>query len=340
MNFVITKRNDYGNPFGLRLVKFGDFYFFHDDQWNVEDGKAYKGIPTNFCEIDFSVKDQISLRHNTQRDFPLWYDDDSCTNMSKLHNYLPADAELKYNNGWHVTYDSSWKDTNDYTMSRSVAIQLAKDVLIDNVSKFAQTNTMPVLAPDSDGLDTLLVRGVFDHLGVEYQLFDLKNRRSKLQRYLGIEYYGFVQVQDFDTPTCVLSGFYGDEYLLRSPSQTQMLIDDDLVELFDATEKSYMKGFFNQIYRDKCMKISKRPKSEVKEIMYNDIQVWHVDRTFVFTPFKDQRLLALLDCDQQTMISQQIHGDLSMELIEHFNPSLLGNLSEQKNSTEPYWFGP
>ena len=338
MNFVLTIDDRYEDSYGLSKTKFGHYALYHDDGWTISDDTAYKGTHNNFCEIVFE-NNKIVINHNEQRDFPLWYDDNTCTNLFKLKNYLPADAMIMHDSAWHVTYnDGDWKQESSIKITDSDAYQLAKKVLIENVTKFAEKNTLPIVAPDSDGIDTLLVRSVFDHLGIKYRLFELKNIHTTLQTWLKKKYYGFNQIQDFNTPTCVLSGFYGDEYMLRSPSQTQMLIQDDIVKLFDQTKDSYMKLFFNQVYRDKCSKISQIPKKKLIEMIYNDIQVWHSDRTFVFTPYKDARLLRLLDCDQKFIVDQQIHCSLSRELISFFNVKLLDRIGKQKNLIEPDWF--
>jgi hypothetical protein len=338
MNFVLTIGDRYTDSYGLSRTEFGPYTFYHDEGWIFTNNTAYKGTHNNFCELVFADH-SATLNYNEQRDFPLWYDDNICTNIFELKTYLPADAVLKHDKGWHVTYnDGSWKQDSSIKISDSEAYQLVKKVLIENVTRFAEKNTVPIVAPDSDGIDTLLVRSVFDHLGIEYKLFELKHKHTKLQTWLKKKYYGFNQIQDFDVPTCVLSGFYGDEYMLRSPSQTQMLIDDDLVRLFDETENSYMKLFFNQVYREKCSTIRQIPKKKLIEMIYNDIQVWHSNRTFVFTPYKDARLLRLLDCDQKFIIDQQIHCSLSKELIDFFNPNLLDSIGRQKNLIEPDWF--
>jgi hypothetical protein len=337
MIFVITTNDKFNNPHHLTITRFGRFYLYHDDDWTIDDNTAEKGTTNNFCRIVFG-KNTITISHNDQRDFPIWYDSESCSNAYEFDNYLPSDAKINYDHRWHVTYsDNDWKESGE-TLGQEQALSLIKTVLIDNVKRFAESNTLPVVAPDSDGIDTLLVRSVFDYLGVDYTLFDLENKHTSLQTFLGERFYGFDQVQDFDSPTCLLSGFYGDEYLLRSPSQTQMLIDQDIVSLFDDTKHSYMKLFFNQVYREKCRKITKVPKRQLKQMIYNDIQVWHSNRTYVFTPFKDARLLRLLDCDQEVIISQQIHCNISKELIQHFNPVLSARIGDQKNVNEPDWF--
>ena len=94
-----------------------------------------------------------------------------------------------------------------------------------------------------------------------------------------------------------------------------------------------------QEYKEKCSKILKKSdKQKIKEMICNDIQVWHMDNTFVFTPFKDFRLLELLNCELSVIVDQVTDGKLSKKLIEYFDPTLLKNIDAFKNINDPYWF--
>ena len=57
----------------------------------------------------------------------------------------------------------------------------------------------------------------------------------------------------------------------------------------------------------------------------------------IFTPFKDKRLLSLLECDSDIIIDQVTDGKLSKTVIEHFNKDLLKQLDHSKNNNEPSW---
>ena len=99
-----------------------------------------------------------------------------------------------------------------------------------------------------------------------------------------------------------------------------------------------MKDFFNLVYRDKCINKSKHDRIKVKQMVINDIQVWHLDKTYVYNPFKDHRLLDLIDCEDQVAIDQVTDGILSKNLISRFNPSLLNLIDKSKNINDPHWF--
>ena len=74
------------------------------------------------------------------------------------------------------------------------------------------------------------------------------------------------------------------------------------------------------------------------QIICNDIQVWHINNTMLFTPFKDKRLLKLLECSSNVIVNQVTDGKLSKMVIEHLNKDLLDLVDTSKNSNDPHWF--
>ena len=99
-----------------------------------------------------------------------------------------------------------------------------------------------------------------------------------------------------------------------------------------------MKHFFDLMYKEKCKKLSTLSKDKVKEMIINDIQVWHVNNVYVFNPYRDIRLLQLLNCDTDVIIKQVTDGILSKKLLKKFNPELYKLLDKEKNTKEPTWF--
>ena len=99
-----------------------------------------------------------------------------------------------------------------------------------------------------------------------------------------------------------------------------------------------MRNFFDLVYREKCKKVEPVNVDKVGEMICNDIQVWHINNTMIFTPFKDKRLLSLLECDSDIIIDQITDGKLSKTVIEHFNKDLLKQLDHSKNNNDPSWF--
>jgi len=335
MLFYISKKKEYNNSLGLECRQLGDFWLFHDRGWIIDGDTARKGTSNNWCLLDFSKG--LTISHNNIRDFPLWHGNDSVSNCENLSHLLPTDAKITYDNGWHTSYNTP--QISESTVDETKALNLIADVLIDNTRKFNEANDLPLMAPNNTGLDTLLSRSIFDHLGIKYDLFNIdqtKYHDRQLKMYE--RHWGFNQIQNFDVPSCVISGFYGDEYLLRNPAYVQCLINEDVVQMFDKQDSCYMKHFFNLKYKDKCSKLSTLTKDKVKEMIINDIQVWHIDDVYVFNPYRDMRLLELLNCDIDVISKQVTDGFLSKKLLERFNPALYKLLDKEKNTKEPTWF--
>tara|TARA_R100000027_G_scaffold67528_1_gene66700 strand:+ start:656 stop:1699 length:1044 start_codon:yes stop_codon:yes gene_type:complete len=335
MLFYISTDENYGNALNLQRKRLGKFWFYHDSDWTFNDATARKGISNNWCEIDFSKGCKIS--HNKIRDFPLWYNTNSCTNIEKLENYLPTDAVINYEDKWHVSYNPILR--SEKKLDQASCEVLAFNVLKDNVTEFARTNDKPVVISENNGLDSLLVRSVFDHLKIPYTVQKIKKRDYDLrQSYLERDYYGFNQIELSESPVVIASGFYGDEFMLRNPFYVQSFIKEDIVDVFDSIEHCYMKEFFDLVYRDKCLTKVSQDRFKVKQMVMNDIQVWHLDKTYVYNPFRDDRLLDLIDCEDQVAIDQVTDGLMSKNLIKRFNPDLLDLLDKSKNTNDPHWF--
>ena len=356
MNFLITTNADYKNDFDLNEITHKNFRIFFDDNWTRNEDSITKGTANNYCTVKFG--DTIEITHNELRDFPLWYNNYTCSNFTKLDNYVPVDGILKHDDQWHLTYEKDFYvepkscGCGRSTIDRCVgwhsydeepyAVALIKKVLVDNTKEFLKCNTLDLIVPNNNGLDTLLVRSVLDYLKVDYTLFDIeKVDYKKLQYNNAIEYYGFNQIQELDSPKCVVTGFYGDEYILRNPYYVQHLLKNkgvDICDIFDNKPDCYMREYFDLAYREKCKKSDSVDTNKVKQMMCNDIQVWHINNTMIFTPLKDKRLLKLLECNKNIIINQVTDGKLSKLVIEHFNKDLLPLLDKSKNNNDPHWF--
>jgi len=356
MNFLITTNADCKNDFDLNEITHKNFRIFFDDNWTRKENSITKGTANNYCTVNFG--DTIEITHNELRDFPLWYNKHTCSNFTKLENYVPVDGILKHDDQWHLTYEKDfYVEPKSCGCGRSItdrccgwhgyddepyAVALIKKVLVDNTKEFLKCNTLDLVVPNNNGLDTLLVRSVLDYLKVDYTLFDIEKKDyKKLQKALALDYYGFNQIQELDSPKCVVTGFYGDEYILRNPTYVQHLLKNkgiDICDIFDSKPNCYMRWYFDLAYREKCKKNNLVDMNKVKQMMCNDIQVWHINNTMIFTPLKDKRLLKLLECNSRIIIDQVTDGKLSKLVIEHLNKDLLPLLDKSKNTNDPHWF--
>ena len=106
MNFLITTNADYKNNFDLNKISHNKVDIYYDDNWTVGEYSLIKGTSNNYCKIEF--KDSINITHNDLRDFPLFYDAESCSNFIKL------DSEQK------SIYKKSFKEKEKKLRRKSV----------------------------------------------------------------------------------------------------------------------------------------------------------------------------------------------------------------------------
>ena len=258
MNFACTQTDTGYRYFDLEEHKIDNGWFLYLDKgWTRTENYFYKGYSSSYCKI--YVDPVVRIETNKLRDFPIYYNDTEVSNFRKLDNIVPVDGvveidrdiKIEYQQGFYprvATKPISFKNCHD----------ILYDALIENVGTFASMNKRPVYIPVQGGIDTLTVRSVFDFLGVDYQTFDLPEETpvtSSLQAELSKNHWGFTQVVEKENAV-IVTGFYGDEWILRNPYYVHAVLslrDIDIVEQFDKIGDCYMKRWWMDHYRDKCL---------------------------------------------------------------------------------------
>jgi hypothetical protein len=323
-----------------------NWFLYLDEGWTVTDEFAYKGIDASWCRLDY--KDNVKVTTNKLRDFPIYYHDTQVSNFSNHTPLLPVDGSLVWNNNKvEVNWD---KEFYPKLPKKQLTFEQSSNILFEsiceNVEQFAKSNAKPVCVPKQNGIDTLTARSVLDYLKVKYELFDLPNEKPKLSQIgeqVASKHWGFNQIQEIPN-SVVVTGFYGDEWILRNPYYVHMLLSQrnkNITEIFDSINTCYMKKYFEN-YRKKCsVKITN--ENTIKDLtlmICNDFQIWHLNTTYFFSPLKHINLLNLLNADNDTIINQVTEAQLSKSVIEKCNPELLKELHTIKNQTDPEYFWP
>jgi hypothetical protein len=340
MNFYCSTEEK-TNSFGLYEHKIDGNYIYLDQGWSREDDYFFKGISSSWCKIWFNGP--IRIETNKFRDFPIYHDGAGLSNFNKLEHVVPADGipsidrgkvEISYIEGFYPKIPNdqlSFKDCKD----------ILYDAVIENVGTFAANNKKEIMMPDQNGVDTLLVRSAFDYIGVDYKLFsfDRRPKLSSLGNHLAESLWGFTQVPEYND-TVVVSGFYGDEWILRNPYYVHLLLSTrgiSITDKFDSMEDCYMKKYF-ETYRNKCSVPSDKSREELLTQICNDFQIWHLNDTMFLSPLKHETLLTLLAADSETIVSQVTNATLSKAIIQSLNPNLLDKLDTHKNQHDPDFF--
>mgnify|MGYP001376812575 CR=1 FL=1 len=322
MNFLCSTA-DIQSPFPeIEKHKTKNGWFLYLDKgWTKTDNYYYKGFSSSWCKI--FVDPIVRIETNKLRDFPIYYNEDSTSNFSKLDNILPVDGILEIDDKIHISYKENFypRITHKHQTFKECH-DLLYDALIENIGTFASTNNDTVYIPLQGGIDTLTVRSVFDFLNVKYELFEMPKENpisSQLHSELAKKNWGFTQVKE--TQGVIVTGFYGDEWVLRNPVYVHMALSlrgVNLTKEFDKIENCYMKWFFeSSSYRGKCNKPSTETLDEIIRKLCNDFQIWHLNNTKIFSPLKHLSLLTLLSADTQTMLDQVTDAKLSKSIIKY-----------------------
>jgi hypothetical protein len=347
MNFYFYKVSSQAQNYPyLDLTRYrcnNGWNLYLDKGWTKTENYFYKGEKSSYCKI--YVDPVVRIETNKLRDFPIYHNETEISNFKKLDNIVPVDGvvevdqdiKIQYQKGFYpriATKPISFKDCHD----------ILYDAVIENVGTFASMNKRPVYIPKQGGIDTLTVRSVFDFLGVDYQIFDLPKEApvpSSLKAELAKNYWGFNQVEEKENAV-IVTGFYGDEWVLRNPYYVHALLSSrgiNLTSEFDGRTSCYMKNYFEH-YREKC---SQDPNITVEELISqicNDFQIWHVNDTRYFSPLKHESLIDLLTADSETVIEQITDAKLSKSIIEKCSPGLLDLVDSTKNKHDPDYFWP
>lgn len=340
MNFYFSKTKKYFSNFIEHQLE-KDYYLYLDKGWIKDSDFFFKGTHNSWCKIN--CKPRIIVETNKFRDFPIYYNEQSFTNFQILENILPVDGVIEFDQTVKTTYKKNFYSSfENNILNFKQCHNILFDSLIENVKTFLSINSKPVYIPLQKGIDTLTVRSVFDYLGAEYNLFDLPTtppNRSTHGDFLSKQFWGFSQIEEKDN-SVIVTGFYGDEWILRNPYYVHVLLSQRNVELnkeFDKIEKCYMKNYFEN-YRTKCNKKTNMLTAELISQICNDFQIWHLNNTYFFSPLKHENLLKLVNADTNTIIGQVTDAKLSKSIIERCNPILLKSIDALKNQNDPYYF--
>jgi len=344
MNFACTQTDTGSRYFDFEKYQAKNGWFLYLDKgWTKTENYFYKGEKSSYCKI--YVDPVVRIETNKLRDFPIYHNQTEISNFKKLDNIVPVDGvveidqdiTIQYQQGFYpriATKPISFKDCHDILF----------DALIENVGTFASMNKRPVYIPVQGGIDTLTVRSVFDFLSVDYQTFDLPKEApvpSSLKAELSKNYWGFNQVEEKENAV-IVTGFYGDEWVLRNPYYVHVLLSSRGINLaaeFDRRPSCYMKKYFEH-YREKCGHETNITVEELIAQMCNDFQIWHLDNTRYLSPLKHESLIDLLTADSETVIDQVTDARLSRSIIEKCNPKLIELINDTKNQYDPYYFLP
>jgi len=257
--------------------------------------------------------------------FPIYHKSNiySCFKINPNMVLIPYDHvvndQIEYSSNKHIEFTTNETSVDDYV---EIVIKSIFDSVKDKNCWIADTN----------GLDCNVIIAVMNYFSIDYQTYTYDgNRKNHPQWYKNIQdlHWGFNQTPYFHQPTNLVTGMYGDEYMLRNPFYVEQHCKIDICNIFEKNPNCYMYEFFNEGYRKK---MNKGYNEDWLQVLLNDYQLWSFHHVNVINPFKNKDILLKgLSLDQDTIMKQLTDGFISKEIIKRMDPKRLDNLHKFKN---------
>lgn len=344
-------------------TKLGSYWLSHDHGWAFEKNYWFKGYyydqldHGNFLKIKLLSDSVIELEHDRVRGFPLWWDNDNKILTNLLGHGLELWTDKKILLQDYCLKDSDIPPDNQL-ISNDLTIELAADLLCENLiskAKRLSNQNLPKKIFLTGGVDTVTLYSVLKYIGAEVELIDYEYIRydwflDKNFKEIQKNHWAYNQCHHWDSPTILVTGSYGDEFLMRGPLTAALWAtwhNIDVIDILRNNDNLYHSRYF---LRDKNYKIFKNTRENLVKIQQqyqsysdlcnklvdincNDFQLWNLGNTITWTPYKDVKLLKLcLSINPDDLTAQILDAALNKLVIQKLYPNALSLLSKHKNS--------
>lgn len=354
MFFSISKTADHRFPFSEAI---GQWIFNHDNGWHRMSNGWIKGYRYddidhgNFCEVKLT-DGQISVCHDLERSFPLWWDATTkvLTNCVGTGNRVWADKIVKLTDSDLLIESTDIVSPIDLSpLSLAEAVQKIENNLANKISRLVEYPLTKKIFV-SGGLDTLILYSMIKQQSLSVELLDYEHFEYDLfcDHFLPSikkNHWAFNQMHHWRNPCMLLTGSCGDEFLFRGPTNIAIWTawhDIDFVSMLQTQQgyhvryfmleknlKIFQAWFAKRKHLQHCFPTKKDLACHLVDRNLNDHQHWHLGHTMTWTPFKDITLFKLMmRLDPDVLLEHFIDATVSRALIA---PQHQVMLSRHKN---------
>lgn len=307
----------------------------------------------NFCALVYNkISDTLKIQTDLYRSFPIYVDEQEVTNLIKYDRTMWTDSLVEVNSDLSVTetkFDVIGP-INDSPITLAQALAEVDAILNEKTQQFIKFKKNPIKVFLSGGVDSLLVYSYLQKhttcyelikgQHVDYDHFWLMNSQALST------HWGYSQIHHWREPCVLTSGAPGDEFMLRSPTTSDLFLKSQGVSVYEMMQQpewqnalhySYFQSSKNlEIFKNQTIDTSTTGAKlhwNLCNIVANDWQHWHVGNTLTWTPLRDLRIFKiLLRLSTNDAIDQIMNSRFSMLLIENNQPGLSKLVSDQKNT--------
>lgn len=307
-----------------------------------------------FCIIIFDHEtNTVSFKHGDMRGYPIHYIEDQIHNIPfEAGDLLPIEKHIVMQNGvTSVLYNSTelYKYPVEGIISLDTASELIGNILEDNIKRFLKHNPVNLHCAFSGGIDTLTCWAILSTLTDEYTTnVDAILNNNELRptntypffdELTAIE-WGYFETGVYSDAKYIITGFWGDEIMLRNPVQFNYLANiqgKTAAHIVAENPDTYMTKYFlkgkntKKINKLEEISFDKFTHIAFSSVAY-DFQIWHIDENIHFSPFYDKRIIdVLLHLNEADLIENSLHVTIQKNIIKRFNPIMLSYLDDFKN---------
>lgn len=338
--------------------KFGEYTLYLDEGWHKTSNRfqvtfrkgyslesiiseATPGEDGNFCVITYHYgSDTLTIEHDSCRGFPIFCYENGINNLYKGTELQTYESQKVWIHNGIVSSDYApalYPTTAPREMEYEELLEIACAVLEYDYRCYLQNNEDFVLPP-SDGIDTLTVMAVTHKDGVTSKLTPATTPRAK---HMQTFFWGYNQLNDVNG--MIGTGFCGDEFLMRNPLYANWFLGFhgiDLGKEYAKVPGTYMEGFIKHRYLSKLITAIYESEAvmmyNILNRVLNDHQMWHLDNTIAYTPFKNKFLAELMmSLKPEDAFFQATDGKLQRDIIRNFLPGITPQMSQHKNNVAP-----
>lgn len=309
----------------------------------------------NFCVIVYDTHNQeIRIHTDLYRSFPLYITPGQIvTNLRPglsnvwADNVAAIDQELQITQTKFDIYGDILTDTLTFKQ----AVDCIDQILSNKTQSFLRHNTTPIKAHLSGGVDSLLVFSYLQKFSDSYELvrcqhFDY-DRFWVLNEGQIKKFWGYRQLHHWREPTVLTSGAPGDEFMLRSPTTSNLFllyhntnVIRELGKRPDSLHGYYFKlDKHQEIFKNQVPLAVTGKTDLIRQLcntVSNDHQHWHLGNTLTWTPLRDLEIFkTILRMPVTDCVDQILDSKLSKALIERNMPGGTALISDQKNNLTP-----
>lgn len=302
----------------------------------------------NFCAIVID-NNSVKIKTDRYRSFPLWvHQGKEITNLTPLTQSTWADSFIEADLDLSTTEHKFDVIGPIHTslLSESQVIDQIDQILLTRTQNFVKHNQLPIKSFLTGGVDSLLVYSylkrigakveVIEHLHIDYDHFWRCNS-THLKKF-----WGYSQIHHWNEATVLASGAPGDEFMLRSPTTSNMYLQHNNTSIPELLKINPTCLHYEYFCQDKHQLAIQRPYAFISSThmswdicnnIVNDWQHWHIGNTLTWTLLRDLDLIKLmLRLPLESAIDQILHSSLSKKLIERNLPGASAWISDQKNT--------